>query len=290
MSIAMVGPGSVGAFFAAQLEAAGQPVLACARRPFNEYVIESPDWPVTIAANVITDPSAVAGPVDTVLFCVKAHQSAAAKPWLDMLCHGNTNVVVIQNGIEHLERVEPLVARGQVIPSIVYCAAELVAPGHVVHSDSAILHMPALPGAADVGALFVNTPCKVAPTERYLTEAWTKLGSNCLLNGVMALTDQAMELYQKPQLAELGHALLTEAWTVARADGADIDLTRIPQLIAMIASRVGKVTSMLQDRRAGRPTEHDALYGAVVRAGERLGIPTPLHRTIDALLSAWDMT
>ena len=45
---------------------------------------------------------------------------------------------------------------------------------------------------------------------------------------------------------------------------------------------------MLQDRRAGRATEHDALYGAIVRAGRRHGIPTPLCEVFDTLLAAGD--
>ena len=55
-SVAIVGPGSVGAFFAAHLAAAGHGVLSCARRPFTDYIVESPDAPVRIAADVATDP------------------------------------------------------------------------------------------------------------------------------------------------------------------------------------------------------------------------------------------
>ena len=42
------------------------------------------------------------------------------------------------------------------------------------------------------------------------------------------------------------------------------------------------------ERLAGRPTEHDALYGAVIRAGARHGIATPFAETVSALLAAGD--
>jgi ketopantoate reductase len=45
-------------------------------------------------------------------------------------------------------------------------------------------------------------------------------------------------------------------------------------------------SSMLWDRPAGRELEYDARNGAVVRAGARLGIPTPCNDTVTALLEA----
>jgi 2-dehydropantoate 2-reductase len=55
---------------------------------------------------------------------------------------------------------------------------------------------------------------------------------------------------------------------------------------AAAGSRFG--SSMLYDRLARRPTEHDALTGAVVRFGRRVGIPTPLNDVVLALLAASD--
>jgi 2-dehydropantoate 2-reductase len=45
-------------------------------------------------------------------------------------------------------------------------------------------------------------------------------------------------------------------------------------------------TSMYFDRLAGRTLEVEALTGAIVAAGERHGIATPLNRTLLALLRA----
>lgn len=287
-SVAMVGPGSVGVFFAGQLANAGVDVLACARRPFSEYVVESTAHPLRAPANVVTDPAAVNGPVDIVLFCVKTHQTAGAAGWLDRLCGPDTTVVVIQNGLEAVERVTPFAGSATVLPGVVYCGAELLSPGHIRHSADSRLFMPPSPEAERVKALFDGTACTILPTDAFVTELWRKLGANCLLNGVMALTGRTMELYADDALATLGTALLTENWNVGRADGADLDLSFARVMVDAVAKNVGGVTSMLQDRRAGRSTEHDALYGAVVRAGARLGVPTPIHATIDALLSAWD--
>ena len=44
------------------------------------------------------------------------------------------------------------------------------------------------------------------------------------------------------------------------------------------------VPSMLEDVLARRPTEVDAITGALVREAERLGVPTPLHSAMYRLV------
>jgi 2-dehydropantoate 2-reductase len=74
---------------------------------------------------------------------------------------------------------------------------------------------------------------------------------------------------------------------VARAQGILLDPERVDATVAHAAEHLGTLrTSMLQDvERSGR-LEHDAINGAVVRFGEAVAVPTPLHRAFVALLSA----
>ena len=287
--VAVVGPGSVGAFFAAHLAASGRDVLACARRPFDEYVIESRSVPARAPARVVTDPGEVDGKADWVLVAVKSHQTDAAAPWLDRLCGPDTTVVVMQNGIEGEERLAPLSGAAEVVASVVYCATELLAPGHVVHRQAQMLIVPERAASHRFAALFDGTPIEIRVTDAYLTEAWRKLGINVMANGVTALTGRPLGVFHRPDIELLGRRLLLESWAVAAADGAELS----PADVDAFFEGFGQVdpegpTSMLQDRRAGRATEHDALYGAVVRAGARLGIPTPMAETVGALLAAID--
>jgi 2-dehydropantoate 2-reductase len=49
------------------------------------------------------------------------------------------------------------------------------------------------------------------------------------------------------------------------------------------AEKVGEhKTSMLQDLEAGRPMELEAIVGAVVELGERMGVPMPHTRAVYA--------
>ena len=85
-----------------------------------------------IEAPVICDVDE-ARPVDWVLLATKAQQTPQAGPWLARLCHPGTVVVVLQNGVDHVERVAPLADGATVLPALMYVAVERVARGRVVH-------------------------------------------------------------------------------------------------------------------------------------------------------------
>lgn len=287
--LAVVGPGSVGAFFAAHAATLGRRVVACARRPFSEYVVESEIHPVRTPATVVTDPAEIDGPVPFVLVAVKAHHTEAASEWLRRLCGPDTVVVAAQNGLEAEERLTPYVNGAEVVQSVVYCTTELVAPGHTKHYGAGWLWVPARPSMERFAALYAGAGCEVRVSDKYLTEAWRKLGLNVTTNGVTAITRRRLSVFARPDVAALGERLLAEAWTVARAAGADLDPQTAASHIPMMPKLPGDPgTSTYYDRVAGRPTEHDAIYGSVVRAGRRLGIPTPFNETVWALLAAGD--
>lgn len=291
VAIALVGPGSVGTYLAAQLAAAGHDVVSCARRPFTEYVVDSGEHPVRLAARVATDPGEL--PADWrprfVLVCVKAHQTPGAAGWLERLAGPDTTLVSVQNGVEGRERLTPYAGGGEALPSVVYCGAELLAPGHVRHHSSGLLITPDVPSMHELAGAAAGSGITVRPDPAFVTEAWRKLGANICANGLTALTRRRMDVFREPGIADLVRGLLTECFAVARAEGAtlaDGDIDTFVKGIGAAPSTGG--TSMYYDRMAGRPTEHDALYGAVVRAGERHGVPTPLVAAMRTLIAAGD--
>ncbi len=286
--VAIVGPGGVGTFFAAHLASTGQEVVACARRSFTTYIVESDKAPVEAPATVITDPSDVDGTADWVLVGVKAHQTEGAADWLDRLCGPETNVVAMQNGVEAETRLAPYVNGAKVLAAVVYCGATLVEPGHTSNFGGGRLILPDVAAAHEVAALFAGSGARIKPDENYVTEQWRKLGINVALNGVTALTDRPIGVSGVPPARSVTHSILDECWAVGRAEGADLPADLIEPTLDGFAKMAEGNTSMRQDRAAGRPTEHDALYGAVVRFGAKHGIPTPINETIGALVAAGD--
>ena len=284
--VAMVGPGSVGLFFAAHLAAAGHDVVACARRPFDRYLVESETHPVDTEATVLTDPAAYnGGPLPWVFVAVKAHQTEGAAGWLDRLCGPETRVVVAQNGIEH-DRVVPFVNGATVIPAVVYCGAELVEPGHVTHHQSAHLVVADGPDADALVELFADALPEIRPTDDFATPLWMKLSLNVMANGLTALTRRAQKVFAEPGIERAAIRLLHETFAVGRAEGADLDNSLAEKIVAGVVKRGVPGTSMYYDTSAGRPTEHDAIHGAALRAAERHGIDTPSIALVHALLDA----
>jgi len=286
-SIAVVGPGGVGAFFAAHLIAGGHDVVSCARRPFDTYVIESDTAPVRVPAKVWTDPAEVQGPVDWVLVAVKAHQTTGAAGWLDTLCDHNTTVVALQNGVEGRQRLAPLVNGAEVIPSVVYCGAQLLEPGRAKHTSHGYLIVPDTDKARRLAALYEPTPAEIRTTDSFADQAWRKLAINVIANGLTALTDKPIGVVASAELRPVATAMLAECLAVARAEGATLSDDIIEPMLDGMSGGEG-TTSMRQDRQAGRSTEHDALHGAVIRLGAAHSIPTPVHEIIEALITAGD--
>ena len=85
---------------------------------------------------------------------------------------------------------------------------------------------------------------------------------------------------------ELAIELATECLRVGAAAGAHLDPAMArPMVESMRAVNPRMGSSMLYDQLASRPTEYEALTGAVVRFGRQYSVPTPMNDAIYALLS-----
>jgi 2-dehydropantoate 2-reductase len=288
-TIAIVGPGAIGCVVGARLAArTSHDVTLCGRQGFDSVELDGPDGRVSAALRPLLDPRQ-APSVDWVLFAVKSHQTAGAAPWLDALVRPGTTVAILQNGVEHVDRLAPFVDRSQLLPVIVQCPATAVAPGRVVQRAPAELVVPPSSTGHGFRALLAGTAITVTLAEDFVSAAWRKLCSNAAAGAITALTGKPVNVTGRPDVAELARGLVEECMAVGRAEGARFPPDFVDRLLAAWqAAGPEATTSMLQDRRAGRPLEHDARNAVVVRLAGRHGIATPLSRAVVALLAALD--
>jgi 2-dehydropantoate 2-reductase len=115
--------------------------------------------------------------------------------------------------------------------------------------------------------------------------AWRKLLSNAVANPITALTGRRNEVLREPATRDLVVGLAREVAAVGRSVGAALGDEDVDALVEHYDGMpAGLGTSMLYDRLAGRPLEHEYLTGAVVATGLRTGVATPLNTAVLALL------
>ena len=287
--IAVIGLGSIGGVVAGLLGSANRhDITACVRRPIDRLIVERTEGTAEAPMRALTDPSEAA-PQDWVLLCTKAQDTASSAPWLEGLCGPATRIAVLQNGIGQAERLAPIVGGATVIPTIVYYNSERLAPDRVRYRRGADYDF-AVADDADgqaFAALLDGTALRTLVSEDYKTLAWRKLLLNAVANPVSALTLRRNEVFKQGDINALCLALLEEAAAVGRADGARLADDEPAQAMARLTAIPPDAgSSMYFDRLAGRPLEIDALTGAVVEAGARHGIATPLLSVLLTLARA----
>jgi len=285
--VAVVGVGSIGATIAAAVQSAGGHELQlCMRTAVDRVVVERPHGGETIVdAPLLTSAAQVDAPVDWVILAVKAHQTEGAADWLAALCTPDTTVAVLQNGIDHVERVGPLARGAGVLPVVNWCPVEPVAPGRVRQRDALRL---AVPGGTmgEAFAALVGDDAEVTVGGEFALEAWRKLCVNAV-SGVMALAGRPAEIFALDDVRAIARALADECAAVARAEGVDLSEREVDDLMAWLEALPKDAgSSILTDRRTGRALEWEARNGVIGRLGRRHGIPTPVSDTVSALLHA----
>jgi 2-dehydropantoate 2-reductase len=225
--------------------------------------------------------------VDWVLLATKAQQTPNAGPWLARLCRPGTVVVVLQNGVDHVERAAPLADGATVLPALVYVAVERVAQGRVVHRRGQRIVLPAGPSARALAELLKGFWLDLVEEPDFRTAAWRKMLSNVAANPVTALTGRRMGVLRDPEVRGLPRALLAQAVAVGIAEGAKLSPDDVSATLAFY-DQFGEEdgSSMLYDRLTGRELETELLSGTITRLGRRCGVPTPANQAMYALLGA----
>jgi 2-dehydropantoate 2-reductase len=288
-TVGIIGLGSIGGVIAGLLCALDRhDIIACVRHPVERLTVEQSDGAIEVPIKALTDPTE-AEPRDWVLLCTKAHDTLSSAPWLQRLCGPRTRVAVLQNGIGHAERLAPLVGAATIVPTIVYYNGERLAPDRVRFRRAGEYEFAVSedPDGRAFAELLEGTSMRVLRSPDFNTLAWRKLLINAVANPITALTLRRQAVFRREDVKTLCLAILDEAAAVGRADGARLAADEAEKILATLLTYPADAgTSMYFDRLGGRPLEVEALTGAIVAAGERHRVPTPLNRMLLTLLRA----
>jgi 2-dehydropantoate 2-reductase len=286
--IALIGPGAIGGTVAFALAQQGHDLVIGANQSFAEIGLTRSDTKVrrTVPVSVITSPAGAA-PADWVLLCVKSHQTDSAAAWLKATMGPRTKIAVLQNGVEHRDRVAPYIGAGNaVVPVVVMLPAERTAPGEVTLFGPAVLTAPDDDAGREFAALFDGSFVKGVTDADFTSRAFEKLCMNAPGGALCALTLNPGAIAALPDIQPLARAILAETIAVGRAEGAQFADGYAKQLMGYFMRPGSRGNSRYYDRRDGKPLEWDARNGVVQRLGAKHGILTPVSDVIVPLLKA----
>ena len=308
MRILVFGAGAIGGYLGAILSAAGADVTLVARGAQYDalsrrgVILESPKRRSDpIRVNVCRQ-GEERPPYDLIFICLKSQQIGESAAHVAGLLAHDGSLVFPQNGIPwwYFEKLDsPL--RGTRLPSldpdgriasafpldtvigaVIYLPTDHPEPGRIVLADQPTdrlvvgeLDGELRPRLEAIKALLEPAGLPVVATDRIRDFKWQKLLSNGVFNLLCTITQSSpQQVVMFPETQKVARAMLEEFLAVAAAVGV-VPKPSTDDILAYTRNRAGLPPSTLQDARAGRTLELDALDNAVLDIARLTGVPAP---------------
>jgi 2-dehydropantoate 2-reductase len=295
VKIGVLGAGAIGLTLAAGLSRANDVAVLTRRADVAELLerigieVEAGGEVRTVRVRATANPRELAG-CEAVLVAVKAHATASALEPLRGVLQPSALVASVQNGIDYLAVARAALPGARVVAGSTTQGAMRVGEnrvrpvndGNTTFGDDA----SASPSSAELAAAFLAAGLQARVAVDIDAVLWRKLIVNAAVNAPCALAARTNgAVLDDPDLHAVARALAEEAAAVARAEGFDVPDGWAVVAAAAAASAANR-NSMLQDLEAGRPTEIEALSGAIVRHAATNGVAVPVTEVVLRLARA----
>jgi 2-dehydropantoate 2-reductase len=292
MRIVVMGSGGLGGYFGGLLAQSGADVTFVARGAHlhalqeRGLTVRSINGDFTVPVQACADPHALP-PAGMVLFCVKTYDAAAAAALLQPVIDAQTIVLTLQNGVDITADLQTTFGRGTVLAGVTRIGSTLVAPGIIEQpTTDRLIEFGSLTGQEQEQVERVHTLCTTAGIPTLVSpnirrSLWEKLVFIAPFSGLSTLTRLTPgQLLAHAPTRGLYRAVMQETAAVAQAAaGVALEIVASTMHYLDTAGDLGE-SSMAVDFQRRRRIEVDAINGAVVRHGQRLGVPTPLNLMI----------
>jgi 2-dehydropantoate 2-reductase len=299
MKIAIIGAGAMGSLFGGRLALAGEEVWLLdlwethiRAIKDNGLVIVATDQEVVARPRATTNPAEIVG-ADLIIIFVKATATRTAAQTARKLLGPDTAVLTLQNGYGNAEELARLLGAERIIAGTTAQGATLLAPGRIMHGGDGGTHIGELSGTItprlrQIAAIFSSAGIATLPADNVASLIWGKLVINVGINALTGITGfKNGQLADCAETRELVALAVEEAIAVAAAAGVELPYAApVEKVLAVATATAQNSSSMLQDLQSGRLTEIDAINGAMIRQGERLGVATPVNQTLTLLVKA----
>ena len=232
------------------------------------------------------------GPVDVVLFAVKLWDTEIAAETAKPLVGAKTRVITLQNGVDSVERLAPILGAEHVVGGAAFIATVIGAPGVISHtSQFARMVCGRIDGKPDAQLAAFTAAAKdagidIAQSENINRERWEKFIFLVGLSGATGATRMPLgPILADPDTRALFSSLMAEVIALARAKGVALRTDFLESRMKFAdTAPPGMKASLLHDLERGNRIEVDWLAGKVVTLGRELGVPTPSNAAVYALL------
>ncbi|MBP1684369.1 MAG: 2-dehydropantoate 2-reductase [Deltaproteobacteria bacterium] len=252
--------------------------------------------------HLITDVARAGAPFDLILLCVKSFHTASVAHAITSLLAPDGVVVSLQNGLGNVEQIAAHVGWQRVLAGRVIFGAEVVAPGRVrvsVYADPVLIgiwqgegdpHLEAW--CRQLAEWLTAAGVPTNPCADIKAALWGKVLYNGALNPLSALLRVHYgALADDPNTRAIMNAVFDEIYAVAAAEGVALPFASAADYRAefygrLVPSTFDHRSSMLQDLERARPTEIEAINGAVWQRGMANGTATPVNEVLTRLVQA----
>jgi len=294
-STLIVGTGALACLFASRLAAAGVRVTMLGTWPEGLEALRAHGVRLAGAdgSERAYPVQATAAPADCAgahlaLVLVKSWQTERAARQLAECLSLDGLALTLQNGLGNRESLARALGASRVALGVTTTGATLVEPGCVRPGGEGTVSLGEHPRLNPLADLLQQAgfAVKIVPEADDLL--WSKLAINAAINPLTALLRCPNgELLTRPSARKLMAVAAREAAAVAEALGRHLTYSDPIAAAETIARRTAiNHSSMLQDVLRDAPTENDAICGAIVAAGERVGVPTPVNWMLWLLVQA----
>jgi 2-dehydropantoate 2-reductase len=301
MRFAIVGSGAVGGYFGAKLARNGQDVTFIARGAHLAAIrehglrVQSAKLGDFVVHAPASDDAAAVGPVDVVLFTVKAYDNPGALQLVPPLVGERTVVLTLQNGVDSADDVAAVVGPERVLGGTTYVATALEAPGLIVQTG---VHRSIIFGEVfgdtsrvskrvqDIADVMAPADIQATPVPDGRVPIWDKFVYLAPFSGFTGASRLPIGgIWPDPHVREMFYAAAREIAALAAAEGVQLSSDRFATLEEYMRNIPPTTrSSLLIDLEMGKRIEVEALQGAAVRRAARHNLPLPIISTLYALL------
>ncbi len=307
MRFLVMGAGAIGSVFGGLLTKAGEDVTFIGRDPHIAAIRThglkiSGIWGehrVRIARAVTSAAQLAGEKFDVVLICVKSYDTAHAVRQVIPCIHQMSLLVSLQNGLGNIETIAESVGWERTLGGRVIFGVEVVEPGWVrvtVYAEEVMLgakeERVARERIESVVACFNRAAIPTLFTTEIEKFIWSKVLYNAALNPLSTLLRTPYGyLLENEGTREMMRMIVEEIFRVAKARDVALFWHEAQEYIDLLFGRLIPATaqhhpSMLQDILQNKPTEIDAINGAICRMGDECGVRTPVNNLLCTLIKA----